>query len=445
MADAPGGNVNEILLTHATVMTMNNDSTVIDDGFVAIADGKIEALGPMGQAPGGGAATTIDCSGCVVLPGLINAHTHLPMAYFRGIADDLNLDDWLTKHIFPAEAKYLNPEFVYNASLLGIAESFKCGVTCVNDMYLFAADVARACEDTGMRAFVGEGVTKYPTPSAPTWQDGLKLSQALLEQHPGGGLVTATVCPHSPYTCTPEILKELHALAVGNDALCHIHLHETAGEPDKIEWADPEDSPTHTLMHLGVMGPKGIAAHCVWIDDHDLGHMREGGCSVAHCPTSNLKLGSGIAPVHSMVEAGVSVGVGTDGAASNNNLNIWEEIHLAALLAKGVYKDASVVPAETALRFATSVGAKALWQENLGSIEPGKLADLTVVELDGLHMTPRYPHSDALASQLVYNAQANQVRDTIVNGKVVMRNRELTTLDEEKLKADAQAWVDANF
>jgi len=437
--------VYDILLTHATVMTMDGIASVIDDGFVAIKDGKIGTLGPAAQAPADAADTAIDCRGCLVLPGLINSHTHLAMSYFRGIADDLNLDDWLTKHIFPAEAKYLNPEFVYSASLLGLAESFKCGVTCINDMYLFAADVARACQDAGMRAFVGEGVTKFPTPSAPTWKDGVKLTQRLLEQFTGDGLVTATVCPHAPYTCTPEILLELHGLAVEQDALYHIHLHETAGEPDKIDWADAEDSPTHTLMHLGVLGPKAIAAHCVWVDDHDLGHMREGGCSVAHCPTSNLKLGSGIAPVHSMVEAGVSVGVGTDGAASNNNLNIWEEIHLAALLAKGVYKDASVVPATSALGFATCEGARALWAESFGSIETGKLADLIVVELDGLHMTPLYPHPGALESELVYAAQARQVRDTIVNGKVVMRNRELKTLDEEKLAADAQAWVDANF
>jgi len=367
------------------------------------------------------------------------------MVYFRGMADDLNLGEWLTTHILPAEAKYLSPDFVYNASLLALAESFRCGVTCVNDMYLFPADVARACAEAGMRALVGEGITKYPTASSATWQEGLKQARDLLEMYPQGGLVSATVCPHSAYACTKECLREARELADAYGALYHIHLHETADEADRIDWADPEDSPTHSLMHLGVLGPRTIAAHCVWVDDHDLSHMRDAGAAVAHCPTSNLKLGSGIAPVHSMVEAQVKVGVATDGAASNNNLNLWEEIHLAALLAKGVYKDASVVPASTALGFATSEGARALGLDNLGTIQAGRLADLIVVELDGLHMSPRYLHPGALASHLVYSAQANQVRDTIVNGRVVMRDRELTTLDEEKLKAEAQAWVNASF
>ena len=435
----------DLLLKNAHVLCIDAEQTEYAPGFVAVKDGLIAALGPMAACPPQGAREEIDCSGCALLPGLINLHTHLPMVYFRGIADDLPLTEWLEQHIWPAESRFLNPDFVYQATLLAVAESLKCGVTCVNDMYLFAHDVGRACADAGMRAYVGEGVMSFATPSAESPAAGLRLTRELIAAYDGHALVTPTVCAHATYTCDEPLLQELHALAQEHGLLFNIHLHETFDETDRTSWAVTDESPVHALKRIGVLGPRLIAAHCVWVDDHDLHHMYESGCAVAHCPTSNLKLGSGIAPVHSMTEAGVPVGVGTDGAASNNNLNLWEEIHLAALLAKGVYKSANVVPAATALAFATSQGAQALCASHFGSLVVGKQADMITVRLEGIHLTPVFPRPNSLAGSLVYGAQGSDVRDTIVAGRVLMRNRQLTQLDEEALKAQAQAWVKANF
>lgn len=440
------GHSYDLLLTGAHVLCMDAAGTQYPDGYVAVRGANIAALGAMSALPADvAAATRLDCSGCVVLPGLINAHTHLPMSYFRGMADDLLLMDWLEQHIWPAEKKFLNPQFVYEATLFAAAECIKGGVTCVNDMYLFAADVARGCNDAGLRAFVGEGVIDAATPSAPTWRDGVRLTRELIAAYANHPLITPVVCAHAPYTCSVELLRSLHGLAEQHGLLFHTHMSETFAEADGIDWAPNEESPVHAMQRVGVLGPRMIAAHCVWVDDHDLHHMQDQGCAVAHCPSSNLKLGSGIAPVHSMVEASVPVGLGTDGAASNNNLNLWEELHLSALLAKGVYKSADVVPATMALSFATSQGAAALGCEHIGSLAPGKRADLAVVELDGLHLTPRYPHANAVAGHLVYSTQAADVRDTIINGQVLLRNRQLTQLDEQELKAKARAWVAANF
>lgn len=440
------GHSYDLLLTNAHVLCMDPAFTQHPQGYVAVAGTDIAAVGPMAQLPPDTAATLrIDCANCAVLPGLVNAHTHLPMVYFRGMADDLPLMTWLEQHIWPAEQKFLNPAFVYESTLFAAAECIKCGVTCVNDMYLFAADVARACADAGLRAFVGEGVINNATPSAPTWRDGVRLTRELIAAYKDHPLITPTVCAHAPYSCSVDLLQTLFALAQEYKLLFHTHMSETFDEADRIDWAPNEESPAHAMQRIGVLGPRMLAAHCVWVDDHDLRHMREQGCSVAHCPTSNAKLGSGIAPVHSMVEASVPVGLGTDGAASNNNLNLWEELHMAAVLAKGVYKSAEVVPAPVALSFATSQGAAALGASHFGVLAAGKRADIVVAELDGLHLAPRFPHAGAVPGHLVYSAQAADVRDTIINGEVLLRERKLTRLDEAALKAKARAWVAGNF
>lgn len=440
------GHSYDLLLTNAHVLCMDQAFTQHPQGFIAVAGTDIAAVGPMTALPVDAAATVhIDCTDCAVLPGLVNAHTHLPMVYFRGMADDLPLRAWLEQHIWPAEKKFLNPAFVYEATLFAAAECIKCGVTCVNDMYLFAADVARACAAAGLRAFVGEGVIDNATPSAPTWRDGVRLTRELIAAYKDHPLITPTVCAHAPYSCSVDLLQTLSALAQEHRLLFHTHMSETFDEADSIDWAPNEESPAHAMQRIGVLGPRMIAAHCVWVDDHDLGHMRQQGCSVAHCPTSNAKLGSGIAPVHSMVEASVPVGLGTDGAASNNNLNLWEELHMAAVLAKGVYKSAEVVPAPIALSFATNQGAAALGASHFGTLAAGKRADIVVTELSGLHLAPRYPHAGAVPSHLVYSAQAADVRDTIINGEVLLREHKLTRLDEAELKAKARAWVAANF
>jgi 5-methylthioadenosine/S-adenosylhomocysteine deaminase len=311
-------------------------------------------------------------------------------------------------------------------------------------MYLFADGIARACNDAGLRAFVGECVIQYPTAAAPTWEDGRRLTEELIARYRNHPLITPTVCVHAPYSCTPEMLQAMHAVAQEHELLYHIHLHENEQEPDSIEWGREDESPTHSLLRIGVLGPRMVAVHCVWISDHDIGHMLEHDCGVAHCPTSNMKLGNGIAPVHSMIEGDLAVGVGTDGAASNNNLNLWEEIHLAALTAKAAYKSAEVVPARQALSFATSRAAQLLHAQHIGSLVAGKRADLVVVETDRLHLSPRYSHPDSPYSLLAYSAQAAEVRDTVVDGQVLLRNGELTRLDEQELIEKAQEWVDQN-
>jgi 5-methylthioadenosine/S-adenosylhomocysteine deaminase len=437
----------DLLLTNAHVLTMDADSTHYLPGFVAVKGAHITAVGPMDACPEAtGAAQVIDCTDCAILPGLINSHTHLPMVYFRGLADDLPLQTWLSEHIWPAEGKHLSPEFCYHATRLAVAECLKSGVTCVNDMYLFASDVARACADSGIRAFISEGVINVPTPSAANWREGRKLTEALIAEYKHHPLITPAVAAHAPYSCSPELLQLMHALAQEHGLLFQTHLHETEGEPDLIEWGRQDESPTHSLMRIGVLGPKMVAVHCVWVSDHDIAHMQERGCGIATCPGSNMKLGSGIAPLHSMVEGGVNIGVGTDGAASNNNLNLVEEIHLAALSSKAVYKNPEVVPAETALGFATRSAAKLLGAEDrIGQLKAGLEADITVIELGGLHLAPRFKHPQAIYSHLVYSAQGADVRDTIVRGKVLMRDRQLTELDEAELKARAQEWAAKNF
>jgi len=438
--------MNNLLLTNARVLTFDDRFTQYSPGYVAVAGSSISGAGPMDSAPQPGADTeVIDCGGCVVMPGLINCHTHLPMVYFRGMADDLPLMEWLEKHIWPVERKCLNPEFVYEATTFACAELIKGGVTCVNDMYLFASDVARAVSDAGMRGYIGEGVVDAPTASAASWHDGLKLARMLFDEYKGHHLITVTACAHAPYSCSVELLQAVHGMARENDALFHIHLHESELEGLQIPWALEDESPAHALQRIGVLGPKLLAAHCVWIDDHDIHHMSEHGCAVAHCPTSNLKLGNGVAPVHSMLEQDMPVGVGTDGAASNNNLDMWEEIHLAALVAKGAYKDPAVVPARTALSFATSSAARALGADHIGTVEQGKRADLIVVDLRQLNVAPLYPGEDAIYSCLAYNIGAQAVRDTIVDGRILMRDRQLTGIDEEKVRAQAQDWVNREF
>lgn len=436
----------DLLLTNAHVLTMDSAGTQHSPGFVAVMGSKIAATGPMDKAPPAkSAAEVMDCSGCVVLPGLINCHTHLPMVYFRGMADDLALMDWLNNHIWPAEQRFLTPDFVYQATQLAVAECIKSGVTCVNDMYIFAADVARACSDSGLRAYVGEGVIDMPTAAAADWRAGKRLTEELIGQYRDHPLITPTVCAHAPYTCPPEVMRELHGVAQDHGLLYHTHVHESEFESDAIVWGRDDESPLHSLKRIGVLGPRMVAAHCVWVSDHDVAHMHDFDCGVAHCPTSNMKLGNGIAPVSSMLEGNVAVGIGTDGAASNNNLNIWEEIHLAALCAKYAYKDPTVVPASQALRFATSRAARLLHDDGIGVLAEGKCADIVVVEMDSMHQTPKFNHPDAVYAQLVYSTQAHDVRDTIVNGNVLLRHRHLTRIDEAELMAKAQEWVKANF
>lgn len=454
MREDPG-----LLLQGGRVLCLDESGTQYACGWVLLRGERIEAVGEGDDPPTSSGADTgadsggteaaatgvveiINCSGCVVMPGLINCHTHLPMVYFRGLADDLPLEVWLREHIWPAESKQLNPDMVYGATQLAAAECIRGGTTCVNDMYLFEHSVAQALADCGLRALVGEGVLSFPTPSASGPEAGLALTEKLLADWGGHPLITPTVAPHAPYTCSAELLQSLSAIARAADAPLHIHLHETQAEPGMIRWREGDESPAEGLHRIGVLGGHCICAHCVHLRQRDMALMAAAGASSAHCPQSNLKLASGIAPLREMLAAGMDVGVGTDGAASNNNLSMWEEVQLAALLAKGGREmDATAVPARTALELATRRAARTVKRSDIGTLAPGMLADIIVVSLDAPHLAPLYEDEHAVYSHLAYSAQASDVRDTIVHGKVLMRDRRLLTLDEGQVKRDAWEWL----
>jgi 5-methylthioadenosine/S-adenosylhomocysteine deaminase len=443
----------DLLFNGGTVLCMDSALSVHDPGWVAVKDGRIAGVGPgipvaaAFQPPDGvgdrnvAATVEIDCSGCIVLPGLINCHTHLPMVAFRGMADDLPLMEWLTQHIWPAEARLLSPDFCHAASLLAAAECIRGGVSCVNDMYLFEDSVAQAWASAGLRGIFSEGVINYPTPSAPDWLAGKRLSEQLIADWAGHPLIEAGVACHAPYSCTPELLQSMHALAVEQGALFHIHLHETEGEPGQIDWLRDGETPTAGLARLGLLGPRTLAAHCVWCDADDIALLAQQGCGVVHDPQSNLKLASGVMPLTAMLEAGVAVGVATDGAASNNNLNLWEELQLAALLAKGASSllKPRAVPAWQAVALATRDAARALGRSDIGSLAPGLRADICVVDCTAPHLQPRWPGAHSAYAQLAYGAQASDVRELCVEGRLLMRERALLTLDAADCVARVQA------
>lgn len=372
----------------------------------------------------------IDGKDMVALPGFVNTHNHIAMTVFRSYADDMQLMDWLEKKIWPAEAK-LDSDVVYAQSMLGMAEMIRCGTTSFADMYFFMDDVARACEDTGIRAALCRGLTGI-TPNA---QQALQESKEFYKTWNGkaDGRITVMLGPHAPYTCPPDYLRQVVDAAHELGAEIHIHLCETKGEVEDIKKKYGK-SPMFLMNELGVFDCGCMAAHCVWVDDADMDLMAKKHVRVAHNPGSNLKLASGIAPIGKMLEKGITVGLGTDGASSNNNLDIFEEMRLTALIHKANTLDPLVIPAETAINLLTEGGAKCLGYKNIGKLEAGYKADITLVDREGLHW---YPKNDTL-SLLAYSANSMDVDTVLVDGKVLLRNKEFTTLDVEKIKAEAE-------
>ena len=426
----------DLLLTNATVLTMDEAFTVHAASSVAIAGDSIVAVGP--DARGYDAAETIDCKEHVVMPGLINAHTHVPMALLRGLADDLRLDVWLLGYMMPVEREFVRPEFVDLGTRLGCAEMIKSGVTCFADMYYFEETVAAATADAGMRALCGQTVLRFPAPDATSYEDALARAQDFIKRWRGHPLIVPAPAPHAPYTCTPEILRSCAELAAEFDVPLHTHLSETMQEVENsrrlygapvIPWVKKQ----------GLFGAKVLAAHCVHVDDGEMRALKGAGAGVAHNPTSNLKLAAGIAPVARMRELDIDVGIGTDGPASNNDLDMFEEVRLAALLAKGSGGDPTALPAREALAMATRIGARALHMAHLtGSLEPGKRADLVIVDLSGLNNVPAFQRDPgAVYARLVYTAKSTDVVDVMCNGRWLMRDRVLLTLNEAELKERA--------
>ncbi len=427
----------DVLLTNAVIVTMDDRFTLHRSGGVAIAADRIAAVGP--EALSFAAAETVDCRGRVVMPGLINAHTHAPMALLRGLADDLRLDVWLMGYMMPVEREFVKPDFVRLGTQLSCAEMIRSGITCFADMYYFEDAVAEATAAAGLRALCGQTVLRFPAPDAHSYEDSLALARDFIQRWHGHPLIVPAPAPHAPYTTTPEILRACAELAAEFDVPLHTHLSETLFEVD--EWRRTYGMPVIPwVRRQGLFGAKVLAAHCVHVDEGEIRTLKNAGAGVAHNPTSNLKLGAGVAPVAKMLALGLDVGIGTDGPASNNDLDMFEEMRLAALLAKGIGNDPTAVPARDAVAMATRLGARALHMEQLtGSLEPGKRADLAVVDLDATHNVPSFdrdPH--AVYARIVYAAKAADVVDVMCNGRWLMRDRRLLTLDETALARDAR-------
>ena len=367
----------------------------------------------------------------LVMPGLVNTHTHAPMACFRGLADDLPLMQWLQEYIFPVETK-LTSEMVYQSTLLSIAEMIKSGTTSFCDMYLFAKDVAQATADSGMRAWIGEVIHDFPSPNYGELESGFTYIDELFAIYADHPFINITVDPHAVYTCSPGLLKKLKNTAAKHDALYVIHLSEADKE---VKYALDKFgvTPVMHLDNLGLLDSKVVAAHCVVLDKREIDLLARRGVKVVHCPESNMKLASGVAPVPEMLGAGIAVGLGTDGSASNNNVDMFGEMNTGAKLHKAHRLDPTAMAATETLAMATIGGARVLGAENeIGSLEPGKKADLIVLDLNQPHLTPLYN----IPSHLVYAARGADIVHSVINGKVVMQGRELKTIDEKAILAN---------
>ena len=423
------------IITHARILTLNAGMDIIPDGTLVIENGRIKAITTGEWNAAGEEAEITDVAGMFVLPGWVNTHTHLPMTLFRGYADDLPLHKWLTEHIFPAEARWVTEEHVRLAVRLALVEMIKSGTTCFNDMYFYEQAIAEEAARAGMRGVVGESLIDFPTPDFQTLSQGIALSEALAERWQGHPLIHPAVCAHSPYTCSAETLQTAKRLADRLGVRLQIHLAETRREVDDC-LARTGKTPAAYLYSLGLLDKNVVAAHGVWLNAEDIRLVADTGTALAHCPKSNLKLASGIARVSTCLQAGIPVGIGTDGAASNNSLDMVEEMRFAALLAKGAFQEPEALDAATALRMATVGGAKALGLETeIGSLEVGKSADLIVVHAEASNMLPVYNEYAAI----VYAMNSKNILSTMVGGEWLMKNRQLLTLDKDAIVEEMKA------
>jgi 5-methylthioadenosine/S-adenosylhomocysteine deaminase len=430
----------DIVLINGLVVSMNALGELILQGAVAVKGRDIVAVGTTEEILAEWRAQEVlDCAGAAILPGLINAHTHVPMSLLRGLADDLRLDVWLFGYMLPVEREFVSPAFCRWGTLLSCAEMIRSGVTCFADMYYYESEVAQAVAEAGMRAICAETVMKWPTPDAESYDESLAHCRQFIEDWHGHDLVTPAVGPHAPETSTPEMLRESVRLATEHGVPLLIHIAETA-----IAVEDTQNlygmSSVEVLQEHGVLNARVLAAHCVHITEQERELLARRGVGIAHNPTSNLKLASGLADVVGMLEAGISVGIGTDGQASNNDQDMFQEMHLAALLPKGIHLDPTVMPARQAFSMATIGGARALGLEDLvGSLEVGKRADIAILDLGCVHNVPRFDLSpDNTYSQLIYAAKAHDVQHVMVDGRWLMRDRKLLTLDEAQVRTEAQ-------
>lgn len=409
---------------------------VITDGAVAVDGDAIVDVGPRTDIEARFTSTVrIDARGQIVLPGLINTHTHAPMVLYRGLADDLALMDWLTRYIFPAEKATVSPEFVRIGTRLAALEMIESGTTTFVDMYYFEDDIATVTKEAGLRAVLGQSVIQFPVADAPTPRDALARADAFLRKWKGDSLITAAVAPHAPYTLDDATLKAARALANQHDAPLLIHLAETRDEIGIIQKSQ-KTTPAKYLDSLGVWNGRSLAAHAVWLDASDMAMLRDRGVGLAHNPESNMKLASGVAAVPEWLKLGIKAGLGTDGAASNNDLDMFEAMRAAALLHKVSTGNPEALPAREALELATRRGAEAIGLgAQIGSLEAGKRADVITVAVDAARQTPMFDP----VSHLVYVSRGDDVRHTVVGGRVLMQNRRVQSLDARQVLADANA------
>ncbi|NWG15630.1 MAG: amidohydrolase family protein [Chloroflexi bacterium] len=433
----------EIILAGGTVITMNDRFDVIPDGAVAIRDTSIVAVGTRAEITAVYEADTmVDCAGQYIMPGLVNAHTHVPMTLLRGLADDLRLDVWLMGYMMPTEREFVNPEFCRVGTGLACAEMIRSGITCFADMYYYEAEVAAVTAEAGLRGVLGQTILKFPAPDAETYEFSLDYAAQFIEAWRGHPLITPAIAPHAPYSTTDDILRECAQLAKAYDVPILIHIAET-----KLEVDDNIDLYGTTVVpwvqSVGLLEAKVLAAHCVHINSGEMRILHDHHTTVAHCPTSNLKLAAGIAPVAHMLEHDLTVGIGTDGTASNNDLDMFEEVRLAAILAKTAANDPMALPARQALLMATRMGAQALFMGDVtGSLEVGKLADVITVDANPVHNVPRFRRDpDAVYSRIVYAGKSSDVRHVICNGRWLMRDRQLLTIDEKALLEQADVYA----
>jgi 5-methylthioadenosine/S-adenosylhomocysteine deaminase len=427
----------EYIISADYVLPMDEELSVISGGAVAVSGGEVAAVGPEAEIVAAfDAARRIDAPCSVLLPGLVNTHTHVPMVYFRGMADDIPLKAWLENHIWPAEGAWLGDDFCGDAAELACLEMLKAGVTCYNDMYFFGDAIARATKKIGMRGVVGAGILDFPSRSGSNTGDYLANAETLINDWKGDDLIVPCVAPHAPYTCCPESMTKARLLAEKHDVPLHAHLSETAWEVGEI-LSRYGKTPIELLDSIGFLSEHVVAAHCVHPTEAEIGILAKRRVGVAHCIESNLKLASGIAPVAKMLASGVRVTFGTDGAASNNDLSIFSEMSTAAKVHKAVAGDPTVLDSRTVLAMATRWGAEALGLGRVtGSLEPGKSADMIIVGLNRPHLVPLYD----IYSHLAYAVNAADVNTVMVAGRIVVENRGLLTADEGEIIEKAGMW-----
>lgn len=427
-----------LVITNGIVVTVDGGNRIITPGAVAIDGSDIVAVDTTDnvrrQFRG---RQTIDAAGQVVMPGLVNTHTHAPMVLYRGLADDLALDEWLTKYIFPAEAKTVSPEFVRAGTRLAVLEMIESGTTTYADMYYFEEEIAKETKAAGLRGVLGQTVIQFPVADAKTPAEGLARAERFIQAFKSDPLITPAVAPHAIYTNDTATLRAAREMSTRLGVPTIIHVAETRSE---AMTAKERGAPTVVsyLESIGLLGPGVVAAHAVWVNESDIALLKSRGVGVSHNPESNMKLASGIAPVKAYLAANVAIGLGTDGAASNNDLDMFGAMRAASFLQKVATSDPTAISARAAVQMATIGGARALGMDKqIGSLEPGKRADVIIVSMSAARQTPMY---DPL-SHLVYVTRGDDVQTTIVNGKVLMRDRKVLTLDRAAVLRDAKNWA----